>query len=330
MKLASLKRGGRDGTLIVVDRELKRATAVPECAPTLQAALDKWTDAAPKLDSVYQCLNAGTCEGFSLDVGALSAPLPRAFQWLDGSSYLTHVERARKARGVEMPPSLLNDPLMYQGASDNLVGPRDPISVASEEWGVDFEAEIAVVTDDVPMGVTPARAAGHIKLLMLVNDVSLRNLIPPELAKGFGFLQGKPASAFSPVAVTPDELGEAWKDNKVRLALLTHLNGDLFGNPNAGEDMQFDFAGLVSHASKTRHLCAGTIIGSGTVSNADRSRGCACIIEQRALELIDRGEAITPFMRYGDKVRIEMLDVSGKTIFGAIEQTVQPYHCPQN
>jgi fumarylacetoacetate (FAA) hydrolase len=325
MKLASLRIGGRDGTLIVVDRELRRATAVPECAPTLQAALDKWTDAAPKLDAVYQSLNAGTRGGFSLDVGALSAPLPRAFQWLDGSSYLTHIERARKARGAEMPPSLLNDPLMYQGASDNLLGPRDSISIADEEWGVDFEAEVAVVTDDVPMGVTPARAVEHIKLLMLVNDVSLRNLIPPELAKGFGFVQGKPASAFSPVAVTPDELGEAWKDNKVRLPLLTHFNGELFGNPNAGEDMQFDFASLVSHASKTRRLSAGTIIGSGTVSNADRSRGCACIIEQRALELIDRGEATTPFMRYGDKVRIEMLDVDGKTIFGAIEQMVQPY-----
>jgi fumarylacetoacetate (FAA) hydrolase len=325
MKLASLRIGGRDGTLIVVDRELRRATAVPECAPTLQAALDKWTDAAPKLDAVYQSLNAGTRGGFSLDVGALSAPLPRAFQWLDGSSYLTHIERARKARGAEMPPSLLNDPLMYQGASDNLLGPRDSISIADEEWGVDFEAEVAVVTDDVPMGVTPARAVEHIKLLMLVNDVSLRNLIPPELAKGFGFVQGKPASAFSPVAVTPDELGEAWKDNKVRLPLLTHFNGELFGNPNAGEDMQFDFASLVSHASKTRRLSAGTIIGSGTVSNAHRSRGCACIIEQRALELIDRGEATTPFMRYGDKVRIEMLDVDGKTIFGAIEQMVQPY-----
>lgn len=328
MKLGSLKRGGRGGTLIVVDRELERATAVPECAPTLQAALDNWADTAPKLDAVYQSLNAGTREGFSLDVSALSAPLSRAFQWLDGSSYLTHVERARKARGVEMPPSFLNDPLMYQGASDNLLGPRDPISVASEEWGLDFEAEVAVVTDDVPMGVTPARAAEHTKLLMLVNDISLRNLIPPELAKGFGFVQGKPASAFSPVAVTPDELGEAWKDNRVRLPLRTHLNGQLFGNPNAGEDMQFDFAILISHASKTRHLCAGTIIGSGTVSNADRNCGCACIIEQRALEIVDRGEAITPFMRYGDKVHIEMLDAFGKTIFGAIEQVVQPYHCP--
>lgn len=325
MKLGSLKAGGRDGTLIVVDRELKHAVTVPECAPTLQAALDNWSDIAPKLDAVYQSLNAGTREGFALDVDALSAPLPRAFQWLDGSTYLTHVARARRARGVEMPPSFLSDPLMYQGASDNLLGPRDPICVTNEEWGVDFEAEVAVVTDDVPQGVTRARAADHIKLLMLVNDVSLRNLIPPELAKGFGFVQGKPASTFSPVAVTTDELGAAWSDNKVRLPLLTHLNGQLFGNPDAGDDMQFDFASLISHASKTRLLSAGTIIGSGTVSNADRSRGCACIIEQRALELIDRGEAITPFMRYGDKVRIEMLDGSGKTIFGAIEQVVQPY-----
>jgi fumarylacetoacetate (FAA) hydrolase len=325
MKLGSLKAGGRDGTLIVVDRELKRATAVPECAPTLQAALDRWADTAPALNAIYQSLNAGSRKGFVVDLAALSAPLPRAFQWLDGSAYLTHVERARKARGVEMPPSFLSDPLMYQGASDSFLGPCDPIFVANEEWGVDFEAEVAVVTGDVPMGVTLKDAAGHIKLLVLVNDVSLRNLIPHELAKGFGFVHGKPASAFSPVAVTPDELVETWNDNKVRLPLVTHLNGERFGEPNAGDDMQFDFASLISHASKTRRLSAGTIIGSGTVSNADRSRGCSCIIEQRALELIDRGEVVTPFMRYGDKVRIEMLDASGKTIFGAIEQVVQPY-----
>ena len=325
MKLGSLKAGGRDGTLIVVDRELSRAITVPECAPTLQVALDDWANTAPKLEAIYQSLNAATREGFALDLGALSAPLPRAFQWLDGSAYLTHVERARKARGVEMPPSFLNDPLMYQGVSDNLLGPHDPILVANEEWGADFEAEVAVIIDDVPMGVTPEHAADHIKLLMLVNDVSLRNLIPPELAKGFGFVQGKPASAFSPVAVTTNELDEAWDNNKVRLPLVTQLNGEPFGHPNAGEDMQFDFASLISHASKTRCLSAGTIIGSGTVSNADRSRGCSCFLEKRALELIDRGEAITPFMRYGDKVRIEILDASGKTIFGAIEQVVRPY-----
>jgi fumarylacetoacetate (FAA) hydrolase len=324
MKLASLKTGGRDGTLMVVDRALKRALAVPECAATLQAALEDWQQVAPKLDAVYRALNGGATRGFDLDLTALAAPLPRAYQWLDGSSYLTHIERARKARGVEMPPGLRNDPLMYQGLSDGFLGPRDPIR-ASEDWGVDFESEVAVVTDNVPMGVTPERARAHIKLIMLVNDVSLRNLIPTELAKGFGFVHGKPASAFSPVAVTPDELGEAWDGAKVHLPLRTHLNGKAFGHPDAGRDMQFDFPTLISHASKTRALGAGTIIGSGTVSNADRTTGCSCIIEQRAFELIENGKAVTPFMHYGDRVRIDMLDTSGKTIFGAIEQVVQPY-----
>jgi fumarylacetoacetate (FAA) hydrolase len=324
MRLASLKAGGRDGTLIVVDRALKRAVAVPDVAVTLQHALENWRRVHPELDAAYQALNAGDTRGFDLDFAALAAPLPRAYQWLDGSSYLTHIERARKARGVEMPPGLMSDPLMYQGLSDGFLGPRDPIR-ASEEWGVDFESEVAVITDDVPMGVAPEQAGAHIKLIMLVNDVSLRNLIPAELAKGFGFVHGKPASAFSPVAVTPDELGDAWDGAKVHLPLLTHLNGKSFGHPNAGRDIQFDFPTLISHASKTRALGAGTIIGSGTVSNADRTTGCSCIIEQRAFELIDSGKATTPFLHYGDRVHIDMLDASGKTIFGAIEQVVEPY-----
>ncbi|NIO40373.1 MAG: 2-keto-4-pentenoate hydratase, partial [Burkholderiales bacterium] len=284
---------------------------------------DDWRRLAPELESIYVALNRREIDGFELDVTALASPLPRAYQWLDASAYLTHVERVRKARGSELPPGLLNDPLMYQGGSDGFVGPRDPICLVDEQWGADFEAEVAVVTDDVPMGTSREQASNHIKLLMLVNDVSLRNLIPPELAKGFGFLHGKPASAFSPVAVTPDELGDAWDGAKVHLPLLSHLNEKLFGNPDAGKDMQFDFPTLISHAAKTRRLGAGTIVGSGTVSNADRTRGCSCIIERRVLEIVDVGKATAPFMHFGDHVRIEMLDASGKTIFGAIEQVVQ-------
>ena len=324
MKLASLKAGGKDGTLIVVSCDLSVACEVPQYARTLQAALEDWNNSAPRLATVYEALNEGTQDGFQLDFAALASPLPRAYQWLDGSAYLSHVERARKARGAQMPPSFTTDPLMYQGGSDGFLGPRDPISVADIEWGVDFEAELAVITDDVPVGVTRKEAAGHIKLLMLVNDVSLRNLISSELSKGFGFLHGKPASTFSPVAVTPDELGAAWDGAKAHLPLISHLNDTLIGNPNAGEDMQFDFSELVAHAAKTRSLGAGTIIGSGTVSNADESRGCSCLIERRVLEIINEGKARTPFMRFGDRVRIEMLDEKAQSIFGAIEQEVQP------
>lgn len=323
MKLASLRAGGRDGTLVVVDRDLERAVGVTQHVATLQAALDQWSSVAPRLNSVYAALNAGEIEGFALDCAALAAPLPRAYQWLDASAYLSHVERARRARGADVPSDLLTDPLMYQGGSDGFLGPRDAI-VADESWGVDFEAEVAIVTDDVPLGVEPGAAGAHIKLLLLVNDVSLRNLIPRELAKGFGFLQGKPASALSPVVITPDELGGAWDGRKVHLPVRIHLNGELFGAPDAGADLQFDFPTLIAHAAKTRRLAAGTIIGAGTVSNRDPSRGQACILERRALELIDAGKARTPFMRYGDRVRIEMLDHSGGSLFGAIEQTVQP------
>ncbi len=326
MKLASLKQGGRDGTLVLVDRKLERAMTVPEIASTLQAALENWETLAPRLEAVYGDLNAKPDLGFALDVTELASPLPRAYQWLDGSAYLSHVERVRRARGAELPQGLLTDPLMYQGGSDGFPGPRDPIAVREEAWGVDLEAEVAIVTDDVPMGVAADTATNHIKLLMLVNDVSLRELIPAELAKGFGFVQGKPASAFSPVAVTPDELGPAWRDGRVHLPLVSHLNGQENGCPDAGPDMQFNFPALIVHAAKTRALGAGTIIGSGTVSNVDSAKGVSCLVEKRVVEILEQGRAVTPFLRYGDRVGIEMFDANGFSIFGAIEQEVTP--CP--
>ena len=326
MKLASLKVGGRDGTLVVVSRDLARAVAVPHAAPTLQAAMDAWESAEPALRATAKALEDGAVPGeFAFDPSACAAPLPRAYQWADGSAYVNHVELVRKARGAEMPTSFWTDPLMYQGGSDAFIGPCDDILAASEDWGIDFEGEVAVVTGDVPMGVAPERAGRHIRLLMLVNDVSLRNLIPGELAKGFGFFQGKPATAFSPVAVTPDELGEAWDGARVHLPLRVHLNGERFGEPDAGTDMTFDFPRLVAHAARTRFLGAGTIVGSGTVSNTDRSRGSACLAERRMLEQIAEGRPITPFMRFGDRVRIEMLDGAGRSVFGAIDQVVAAY-----
>lgn len=330
MKLASLKEGGRDGTLVVVDKELKRAVRVPEIAKTLQQALEFWQDVEEKLREVYAALNSEPelSGSFFLEKNQLAAPLPRAFQWADGSAYVNHVELVRKARGAAMPDHFWTDPLMYQGGSDGFLGPGDPIPIQSTEWGIDFESEIAVITDDVPMGISPRGAAKHIKLLMLVNDVSLRNLIPGELAKGFGFFHGKPATAFSPVAVTPDELGDAWKDEKVHLPLVTLLNGKLFGKPNAGVDMTFNFSRLISHAAKTRFLGAGTIIGSGTISNRDRSQGSSCIAEKRMLEILAHGEPKTPFLQFGDQVQIEMKDNQGKSIFGAIRQEVKEYHPP--
>ncbi|WP_435100685.1 fumarylacetoacetate hydrolase family protein [Arhodomonas sp. AD133] len=325
MKLASLNEG-RDGALVVVSRDLSRAVKVPDVAPTLQAALDNWHETEPRLQAVYRALNDGEAKGaFGLDMATLASPLPRAYQWADGSAYVNHVELVRKARGAEMPESFWEDPLMYQGGSDSFVGPRDPILAASEDWGIDFEAELAVITDDVPMGTSPQQAENHIKLLMLVNDVSLRNLIPGELAKGFGFFQSKPASAFSPVAVTPDELGEAWDGTKAHLPMVVHLNGELFGRPNTGVDMTFDFARLVSHVTKTREMEAGSIVGSGTISNYDRSLGSCCLAERRMLEKLEHGEPKTPFLRFGDTVRIEMNDASGASIFGTIEQTVAEY-----
>lgn len=323
MKLGSLKEGGRDGTLIVVSRDLSRAVRADGIAPTLQRALEDWSNTAPRLNALSDALNAGEAEGaFALDMQALASPLPRAYEFVDGSAYLPHVERVRRARGAEVPESFYVDPLMYQAVSAGFYGPRDPVRVPSEDYGIDLEAEVVIVTDDVPMAATPEQAAGHIQLIGLVNDVSLRNLIPNELAKGFGFLQSKPRSALSPVLVTPDELGDAWRDNKVHLPLLTHINGTWFGAPEAGVDMQFDFAQLVAHATKTRPLSAGTIVGSGTVANADTSLGASCFAEKRTVETLETGKPITPFMRYGDVVRIEMRSRDGADIFGAIEQRI--------
>ena len=323
MKLGSLKDGGRDGTLIVVSRDLTRAVRADGIAPTLQRALEDWSNAAPRLNALSEALDAGTAEGaFDLDMTALAAPLPRAYEFVDGSAYLPHVERVRRARGAEVPESFYVDPLMYQAVSAGFYGPRDPVRVPSEDYGIDLEAEVVIVTDDVPMAVTPEQAAGHIQLIGLVNDVSLRNLIPNELAKGFGFLQSKPRSALSPVFVTPDELGDAWQGSKVHLPLLTHINGEWFGAPEAGVDMQFDFAQLVAHAAKTRPLSAGTIVGSGTVANEDTSLGASCFAERRTVETLETGKPQTPFMKYGDVVRIEMRSRDGADIFGAIEQRI--------
>jgi fumarylacetoacetate (FAA) hydrolase len=327
MKLASLKSAtSRDGILCVVDQHLNKAVRVPDIATTMQFALDNWSVIEPQLHLIYKQLNEGKVEqSFLFDPQDCSAPLPRAYQWADGSAYVNHVELVRKARGVELPANFWTDPLMYQGCSDGFIGPHDPILVAKEAYGIDFEAEIAIITDDVPMGVSAEQAVGHIKLFALVNDVSLRNLIPNELAKGFGFFQSKPASSFSPVAITPDEFGSAWDGKRVHLNLSSYLNTKLYGQPNAGVDMTFSFPELVQHAAKTRTLCAGSIIGSGTVSNLDRSKGSSCIAEQRMLETIEHGTPQSLFMHFGDTIRIEMLDNKGNTLFGAIDQMVKKY-----
>jgi fumarylacetoacetate (FAA) hydrolase len=324
MKLGSLKEGGRDGTLIVVSRDLTRAVRATGIVDTMQHALEDWSNIAPRLNALSEQLNAGNAEGaFDVDFNALAAPMPRAYEFVDGSAYLPHVERVRRARGAEVPESFYVDPLMYQAVSAGFYGPRDAVLVASEDYGIDLEAEVVVVTDDVPAGASPETAAGHIQLVGLVNDVSLRGLIPGELAKGFGFLQSKPRSALSPVFVTPDELGEAWQDAKVHLPMLTHINGKWFGAPEAGVDMQFNFGQLVAHAAKTRPLSAGTIVGSGTVANQDTTLGASCFAEQRTVETLRDGKPSTPFMKFGDTVRIEMLDKSGASVFGAIEQRIE-------
>ncbi|MFN7644368.1 MAG: fumarylacetoacetate hydrolase family protein [Burkholderiales bacterium] len=328
MKLASLKEGGRDGSLIVVNRELSRAVRVPQIAPTLQRALEDWSVTAPRLNAVYEQLQSGaeSIEGhavFAFDTTALAAPLPRAYEFVDGSAYLPHVERVRRARGATVPESFYVDPLMYHAVGAGFYGPNDPVRVPDEAFGIDLEAEVVVVTDDVPMGVSAEAAAGHIQLVGLINDVSLRNLIPDELAKGFGFLQSKPRSTLSPVFVTPDELGEDWRDSKVHLPLLSHINGEWFGAPEAGVDMQFSFAQLIAHAAKTRPLVAGSLVGSGTVANEDEGKGASCLAEKRMLEIIREGKPSTPFMKFGDRVRIEMLDREGRSIFGAIDQIMQ-------
>jgi fumarylacetoacetate (FAA) hydrolase len=335
MKLASLKQG-RDGRLVVVSRDLTRATDAFFIVPTLQAALDDWRRFGPRLEDLAQQLENGSVPSFRFHEHDCASPLPRAFQWADGSAYVNHVELVRKARGAEMPETFWTDPLMYQGGSDSFLGPRDPVALADEAYGIDFEAEVAVVTDDVPMACSREEAAAAIRLVVLVNDVSLRNLIPGELAKGFGFFQSKPSSALSPVAVTPNELGSAWHGGKVHLPLLSTLNGRPFGKPDAGVDMTFDFPTLIAHAARTRPLGAGTIIGSGTVSNRDPDGGpgkpieqgglgYSCIAELRTVETIVGGQAKTPFMRFGDTVRVEMKDKGAHSIFGAIEQQVVAY-----
>lgn len=327
MKLASYRvPNHRDGALLVVTRDMNRAVFVPDIARTMQQALDNWATVRPQLQAISEVLEAGDVEGaIEFEPSAMAAPLPRAYQWCDGSAYLSHAELVRRARNAEMPQSLYHDPLIYQGGSDQMAGPRDPIVVGDEAWGIDLEAEIAVITDDVPMGIDARAAVDHIALVTIVNDVSLRNLIPSELAKGFGFFQSKPATAFAAIAVTPDELGSAWDGRKLSLPLRSWVNGSWLGEPNAGHDMNFDFADLIAHAAKTRGLGAGTIVGSGTVSNRDRAVGSSCLAEVRMLETIDRGAPTTEFLRFGDTVKIDMLDASGATIFGSIEQTVTRY-----
>lgn len=335
MKLASLSHG-RDGRLVVVSRDLTRATDAFPVVATLQAALDDWDRFAPRLADLAEGLEHGAVPSFRFHEHDCAAPLPRSVQWLDGSAYVNHVALARKARGAALPENVWTDPLMYQGGSDASLAPRGPILARSEEDGIDFEGEVAVVTGDVPMGASREQGLAAIRLVMLANDVSLRNRIPSELAKGFGFVQSKPASAFSPVAVTPEELGPSWREGKLHGALLAQLNGAPFGRPDAGADMTFDFGTLIAHAAATRRLSAGTIIGSGTVSNRDADGGpgrpvaegglgYACIAEQRMVETLRHGEPKTPFLRFGDTVRIEMKDEAGHSIFGAIEQEVLPH-----
>jgi fumarylacetoacetate (FAA) hydrolase len=332
MKLASLK-SGRDGRLYVVNNDLTKMASAQDISLTMQAALDDWANIAPKLNELHQQLESGQIAGEEFDQNACASPLPRAYQWADGSAYVNHVELVRKARNAEMPASFWTNPLMYQGGSDSFLAPRDPISMPKTEgFGVDFEAEIAVITDDVPMGVNADDALAYVRLVMLVNDVSLRGLIPGELAKGFGFFQSKPSSAFSPVCVTPQELGDAWQGGKLSLPLQSHFNGELFGKPEAGVDMTFHFGELIAHAAKTRPLIAGTIIGSGTVSNKlddgpgksvlDGGVGYSCIAEVRMIETIQTGQPSTPFMDFDDSIAIEMFDQDNQSIFGKIEQVV--------
>lgn len=328
MKLASLK-SGRDGKLVVVSRDLSRAVTANGIAPTLQAAMDNWAECEPQLIALFDALQAGPVDGeFPFDSRAAAAPLPRCYHWADGSAYVTHVELVRKARGAELPASFWTDPLMYMGASDAFIGPCDDVLAESEEWGIDFEAEVVIFTDDVPAGITAEQARKHIKLLALVNDVSLRNLIPAELGKQFGFYQSKPQTSFTPVAVTPDELGDAWDGAKLHLPLVATLNGVRIGAPNAGVDMTFDFGQLIEHAAKSRALMAGTVIGSGTVANQGSPDGSCCLAELRCLETIANGKPSTPFMSFGDRIEIEMNSADGDPLFGKIDQRIKQYHPP--
>ena len=322
MKLATLKDKTRDGQLVIVSRDNSKIMDASAVARTMQEALDRWDEVKPKLESIYRDLNDGKISGQPLTVEHLTAPLPRAYEWIDGSAYINHVLLVRKARNAEPPKTLKTDPLIYQGGSGVLLGPRDPIYLADEAWGCDFESEVAVILGDTPQGTTKENAGKYIRLVTILNDVSLRNLIPAELEKGFGFFQSKPASAFAPMAVTPDELGDAWQGGRVHLPLVTHYNGQKFGDPNAGPEMFFGFHELIEHITKTRAYTAGTILGSGTVSNEDRARGSSCLAEKRMIEIIDTGEATTPFMKPGDRIEIEMFDKSGRSIFGKISQQV--------
>ncbi len=339
MKLATLKDGSRDGRFVIVSRDLTQCTDATAIAPKLQAALDDWAKYGPLLEALSESLEHGSVPSERFHEHEAMSPLPRAYQWADGSAYVNHVQLVRTARGAEMPETFWTIPLMYQGGSDTFLGPRDAIEMADADWGIDMEGEIAIIIDDVPMGVSPDEARKKIRLLMILNDVSLRNLIPAELAKGFGFFQSKPSTAFSPVAVTPEELGDAWQDGKLDLTLSVDLNGKPFGRANAKTDMTFDFGQLVAHAAKSRALGAGAIIGSGTVSNRDPDgspgkpiddggRGYSCIAEIRMVETINDGKPSTPFMQFGDTVRIEMKDNAGHSVFGAIEQTVKKYENP--
>jgi len=330
MKLATIKNNTRDGQLVVVNRDLSKAVTVSKIAQTMQQALDNWVELSPKLEEVYSKLQAGDkSESFDFDTQNAMAPIPRSYHWADGSAYVTHVELVRKARGAELPASFWTDPLMYMGASDAFIGANDDIEIEKEEWGIDFESEVAIITDDVPPSTNAKKAKDHIKLISIVNDVSLRALIPNELGKQFGFYQSKPWTTFAPVAVTPDELGDAWDGGKVHLPLISVLNGAKIGSPNAGIDMTFDFGQLIEHAAKSRSLMAGTVIGSGTVANQGSPDGSSCLAEVRCLEIIKDGKPSTPFMKFGDRIEIEMKDKNGDSIFGKIDQVVREYK-PKN
>jgi fumarylacetoacetate (FAA) hydrolase len=322
MKLATLRDGTRDGKLIVVKRDGSLYVPATGVAPTLQAALDDWARAEPALRELAAGLERGDTTGVMLDPTRLAAPLPRAYEWVDGSAFLNHVILVRKARGAEPPATLRSDPLVYQGGSGDMLGPRDDLPLPDERWGCDFEGEVAVILGDTPRGTTAAEAGQHIRLVMLANDVTLRHLVPDELAKGFGFFQSKPASAFSPFALTPDELGDAWRDGRLHLRLRVTYNGQLVGDCDAGPEMHFSFHDLVAHICKTRRYTAGTIVGSGTVSNEDRARGISCLAERRMIETIEMGKPVTPFMKVGDTIEIEMLDAAGRSLFGKISQRV--------
>ena len=326
VKLGSLKGVGRDGTLVLVSEDLTKIKSVTDVAPTFQSAIENWKKIEPQLMEINRRLNSeGILGSMPYDPNEMAAPLPRAYQWLDGSAYVNHVELVRRARGASMPDSFWADPLMYQGGSDSFLGATDPIYIKDESWGVDFEGELAVIVDDVPLGVTPKQALKHIKFLMLLNDISLRNLIPEELGKGFGFVHGKPPTSFAPVAVTVNSLGKYWRDGKLHLPLFVYLNRRKIGWVNAGVDMTFDFPSLVAHAAKTRPLGAGTIVGSGTVSNADQRHGYSCIAEIRMIETINNGVPETPFMQYGDRIELDIQDDEGKSIFGSIDQYVKKW-----